>query len=171
VGGPKRSYGHCRRRTEIPEAEPSPAARPRDGPHCRRAEVKLPQDPPGDRYRDGTHIRTTPRPGDRGVPHPWNRDARADRLSSVAVRLRSVPEVDAEIASRFARTSATSGTVGSWSLATRACRPSSRISIARSRRSPRRASTASGPTWTRSQARSWTSRGCGHCWGMRAMAM
>jgi hypothetical protein len=45
-GRSKRSYGHCRRRTEIPEAEPSPAARPRDGPHCRRAEVKLPQDPP-----------------------------------------------------------------------------------------------------------------------------
>jgi hypothetical protein len=83
-GRSKRSYGHCRHRTEIPEAEPSPAARPRDGPHCRRAEVKLPQDPPGDRYRDGTHIRTTPRPGDRGVPHPWNRDARADQLSSVA---------------------------------------------------------------------------------------
>jgi len=47
-GRSKRSYGHCRRRTEIPEAEPSPAARPRDGPHCRRAEVKLPQDPPGE---------------------------------------------------------------------------------------------------------------------------
>jgi hypothetical protein len=34
-GRSKRSYGHCRRRIEIPEAEPSPAARPRDGPHCR----------------------------------------------------------------------------------------------------------------------------------------
>src|SRR5439155_20007253 len=33
-GRSKRSYGHCRRRTEIPEAEPSPDARPR-GPGLR----------------------------------------------------------------------------------------------------------------------------------------